>query len=145
MDDLIEFLRARLDEDEAGVRALKVPHGWHTGPGDDPDWSNECMVLMWPPEFHTPYEQDKHWRGETISGPETAAYVARHDPARTLREITAKRAAIEEYEAVVEFLREYDLEEDGSARAMAASLRGILVAMAAVYSDHPDHRSEWTP
>jgi hypothetical protein len=91
MDDLIAFLRAQLDEDERIARAVRVPPYWHQGPGDDPEWTDEELVCMWPPEFHTPYERDKHWRGLTVEGPELAEHIATHDPTRVLREIDAKR------------------------------------------------------
>lgn len=140
MDDLIEFLRARLDEDEADVKALTVPHDWHTGPGDDPQWTDEELVCMWPPEFHTPYEQDKHWRGLTVSGPELAAYIARHDPAHALREIEAKRQQIAHYQRVAAHAEDHP-DYALAAGACAASLRHA----AAVYADHPGYREEWRP
>lgn len=130
MDDLVAFLKARLDEDEAGVRALTVPHDWHTAPGDDPEWTDEELVCMWPPEFHTPYEQDKHWRGVTIPGPDVAAHVARHDPARVLREVAAKRRIVDRYA----WLREHGDTGDAT---------WVLPLIAAVYADHPDYRPEW--
>lgn len=46
MDDLVEFLRERIADDEAGVRSLAEPHDWHTGPGDDPEWTDEELVCM---------------------------------------------------------------------------------------------------
>jgi hypothetical protein len=82
-DDLVAFLRARIDEDEAVARGTTMPLDWYQGPGDDdPEWVGDEMVLMWPPEFHTPYEQDKHWRGLTADPAGLAAHIARHDPAR---------------------------------------------------------------
>ncbi|MFJ8929200.1 DUF6221 family protein [Streptomyces sp. NPDC102364] len=93
-DDLVQWLGAQLDEDERIARAVRVPHDWHQGPGDDPEWTDSEMVCMWPPEFHTPYERDKHWRGLTVEGPELAAHIAEHDPARVLREIDTKRQLI---------------------------------------------------
>lgn len=95
MDDLVQWLRAQLDDDERTARAVRVPPDWHQGPGDDPEWTDEELVCMWPPEFHTPYERDKHWRGLTVEGPELAAHIALHDPARVLREIDAKRQLLD--------------------------------------------------
>jgi hypothetical protein len=92
--DLIAELRAALDAEEAAVRALAEPHDWRAGPGDDPTWEDESTVYMWPPEFHTPYEGDKHWRGLTTSSPELAVHIARHDPKFVLADIAAKRKLI---------------------------------------------------
>lgn len=139
MNDLIEFLRARLDEDAAVVRALTVPHEWHTGPGDDPEWTSEELVCMWPPEFHTPYEQDKHWRGLPVSGPELAAHVARHDPARVLREVEAKRQILEAHGGDLgpQVMFCPHCEHDTPCPTVRL--------LAAVYADHPDYRPEWAP
>jgi hypothetical protein len=136
MDDLVAFLRARLNEDEERVRALAEPHEWHTGPGDDPDWEDESTVHMWPPEFHTPYEQDKHWRGLTASNPALAAHIARYDPARVLADIAAKRATLDACEAA-------QAGDDGYGAAALADT--VICTMAAAYSAHPDYRPEWAP
>lgn len=166
VDDLVAFLRDRLDEDEAGVRALTVPHDWHTGPGDDPDWTDEELVCMWPPEFHTPYEQDKHWRGLTVEGPATAAHIARHDPARVLREVEAKRRILDDLLAAQHFVCDdhwftccaATQEHDGGtcprgdhqhSQACTCGLADRTAqhvrTLAAVYADHPDYRPEWAP
>jgi hypothetical protein len=130
MDDLIAFLRARLMEDEERVRALSEPHDWRTGPGDDPDWEDESTVYMWPPEFHTPYEEDKHWRGLTTYSPALAAFIARHDPARVLRGVEAQRRIVERYA----WLREHGDTGDAA---------WVLPLLAAAYSDHPDYQERW--
>jgi hypothetical protein len=92
--DLVQWLGEQLDKDERITRAVRVPHDWHQGPGDDPEWTDAELVCMWPPEFHTPYERDKHWRGLTVEGVQLAAFIAEHDPARVLREIEAKRQIV---------------------------------------------------
>jgi len=145
MDDLAAFLKARLAEDEAVARAVTVPHEWHTGPGDDPEWTDEELVCMWPPEFHTPYEKDKHWRGLTVPGPALAAHIARHDPARVLREVEAKRRIVDAYAEVVEFYQPDPAEWHEVADGHAAALHDAVRALAAVYADHPDYRPEWAP
>lgn len=141
MDDLVEFLRARVADDEAGVRALTVPHEWHTGPGDDPEWTDEELVCMWPPEFHTPYERDKHWRGLTVPGPALAAHIARHDPARVLREVEAKRRLV----ALHDRPNHQCVTEDGPTQWHAADPCATLRLLALPYATHPDYRPEWAP
>ena len=122
--DLIAFLNARLDEDEAAAKAVRQPRNWHQGDESDPwaSWDRD-MIYMWPPEFHTPIESDKHWRGLQADDDHLAAHIARHDPARVLREVAAKRAILD---AVG-----YDDRED------------VAGHLAAVWSDHPDYRQEW--
>jgi hypothetical protein len=132
MDDLVRWLTTQLDEDERIARAVRVPSDWHQGPGDDPEWTIDEMVCMWPPEFHTPYEQDKHWRGITIEGPELAAHISEHDPARVLREIDAKRQIVDRYA----WLREHG--DTGGAA-------WVLQALALPYADRPGYQESWRP
>lgn len=156
--NLAKFLRARLDEDEQTARAVRVPPDWHQGPGDDPEWTDAEMVCMWPPEFHTPYERDKHWRGLTVEGVELAAYIARHDPARVLREVEAKRALLVVHRPV----RRTDfITPDGSPAGPLTVCHECdanttdadwpdtpcwtLRYLAAPYADHPDYQEEWRP
>jgi hypothetical protein len=166
MDELVRWLGVQLDEDERIARAVRVPHDWHQGPGDDPEWTDAEMVCMWPPEFHTPYERDKHWRGLTVEGPELAAHIAVHDPARVLREIDADRALIDEYSRLLdadaahqrEAARLAEAGDDADVIQLAALRReaDYLPAMlhvlerwakrkAAVYADRPGYREEWRP
>lgn len=104
MDELVAFLRARLDEDEAR------------------SWSvhdvAKCDALL--------YEEDM-------------ADAARRDPdcdcgypARVLREVEAKRAIVDECNA---------MDDEG----LTPGLRSAVVSLAAVYGDHPDYRQEWRP
>jgi hypothetical protein len=85
---------------------------------------------MWPPEFHTPYERDKHWRGLGVEGTELAAHIAAHDPARVLREIEAKRW----------FLEVLTGAESGIPRGVAWSM---LRRMTEPYRDRPGWRAHW--
>lgn len=148
MDELVAFLRARIAEDTAVVRALAEPHDWRTGPGDDPEWADASLVCMWPPEHHTPYEQDKHWRGLSTSNPELAAYIARHDPARALAEVEAKRRLLDLYERIraenPANRRSFDWEHAPWRDRVAVAAHAVRL-IAAVYSDHPNYDEEWRP
>lgn len=172
MDALIAFLNARLDEDEemareaSGGTVIGEPGNWDTAPTGD-EWEAslsdegdlELLValrteLPRPPDVMSgywgaviAYVPDEH---EPDVAPPIAdlRHAARHDPARVLREVAAKRSAVEEYQAVLEDVdsrdgREFD--DAGYGRAMVSSLRGVLKAMADVYSDHPEYQKEWTP
>jgi hypothetical protein len=57
-----------------------------------------------------------------------AAHVARHDPARVLREVAAKRAIL------AECARSVECGDDGCVLAGA-----VIVNMAAIWGDHPDY------
>src|SRR6266851_9644248 len=76
MIDLVVFLNARLRDDEAAARAA-APGPWRGR--DAGSWSEVAPA-----------------KG---TGPEAAdtEHIARHDPARVLREVAAKRAILEFY------------------------------------------------
>lgn len=95
IETLAGVVLAGLDADEAKARAVTLPPEWHQGSDVDDDWADDELLCWWPPEFHTPYEQDKHWRGETISGPENVAHMATWDPKRVLADVASKRAMLD--------------------------------------------------
>lgn len=138
MDDLIAFVAARLDEDEAAARAaVNFSYGV-------PDWCDD--------------------------GDPDGVHIARHDPARVLREVEASRKLLVRYErlleeqernkaALAELSAAIDREErtgvwdshgfpDTRRRAIAREadylnamipvLRELIEAKAAVWRDHPD-------
>lgn len=71
VEDLVQWLRAQLDEDERTARAC---------PGDG-EWEARDIAVY----------------GADLS-PEVRAHMAAHDPARVLREIDAKRQLLDRYE-----------------------------------------------
>jgi hypothetical protein len=137
-DDLVDFLRARLDEDEQAARAAT------SGP-----WR------------HNP---NKHWRKPgtswfeeaVFSGPDGAAatcvagtgetddrqsmadasHIARHDPARVLAEVDAKRDVIRLAERAHDYHATF---LSGFAAVMEDALRKFALA----YAYHPDYKPEW--
>ncbi|SFK92400.1 hypothetical protein SAMN05216275_14152 [Streptosporangium canum] len=138
MSDLVAFLRARLDEDEQTARAA---HG--------PNWNAEKRDVAYGDE----------WVVSAMTRAD-AAHIARHDPARVLREVEAKRQIINEHPALPGFKEghaytvctrcsDYRGDDDRSigdrlirpAEAPCKTLRllGLL------YADHPDYRQEWNP
>ncbi len=98
----VAFLGARLDEDEAIARATMRWSG--------PPWAEVG-------------------REERI--PERA-HIARHDPARVLREVAAKRAI---WAACISADGDRGPSNDLEAQALA----WLILQLAAVYSDHPDY------
>jgi hypothetical protein len=91
MTDLVEFLRAALDEDERVARAAaaKCPAPW-TGRTDI--------------DGEHPFVQDADGdrimhHEDSVPEIETAAHIARHDPARVLAEVAAKRGLLAELAA----------------------------------------------
>lgn len=130
MDDLVAFLRARLAEDEAVARAVED----RSAPWDG-QW-----VADGPDALRTRNGHVLAYGHRTTDGrdlpiplkPKLAAHWARHDPARVLREVEAKRRIVERYA----WLREHG--DTGGAA-------WVLPLLAAAYADHPDYRPEWAP
>jgi len=122
MDDLIAFVKARLDEEEAAAKAAAERTGspdWHlaeTGDGRD-------VVMM------GAHEHGCH----AVLG----AHIALHDPARERGEVAAKRRILAEYKGAVAITGEDD--------QYAAGLAMAILSFAAVWSGHPDYRDEWKP
>jgi Family of unknown function (DUF6221) len=71
-----------------------------------------------------------------------ARHIARHDPARVLREVEAKRKILRRCEARI---NELDVHPNGLVSPRAVLARQIIAELAAVFSDHPDYRQEWAP
>lgn len=70
-----------------------------------------------------------------------APHIARHDPARALREVAAKRRLIGRYRAALA-ARAADDDPPDYDPALGA-LYGQMCDEATVWSDHPDYRAEW--
>jgi hypothetical protein len=150
VSDLEAFLTARLDEDEA---AAKAAPGSRWRAFADEDVAGASVF-------------DEHWRlleptrydNDPFSGKPPAAaaqyiergrdelvtHIARHDPARVLREVEAKRKILGAYVYASRHDRpgtsDYkDGVSDGEVEALAMAAH----ALAAVWSDHPDYDPGW--
>ncbi|MZF56929.1 hypothetical protein GTX53_24375 [Streptomyces sp. SID5594] len=136
MDDLVQFLRNRLAEDAAIAQAAASTEGggtWEAASENGTPWvsgraqSGEYAVpIVIEFEYGNP---DDHQR---------AAHIARHDPARVLREIDAKRSLLELAERAGDY---HETFVNGFAAALESTLRLHAVA----YTDHPDYRGTWRP
>jgi hypothetical protein len=135
MDDLVAFLRARLDEDEATARAAF---------GFDPEWQIEAAKN---PAHRSYRSVVRSAQSEVITddiddGP--AVHIARHDPARALREVEAKRRILEihyDYRGVCPTC--FSLRNPPIQREPYPCDTARMLALP--YADHPDYRAEWRP
>jgi hypothetical protein len=123
VSDLVAFLNARLDEDEM------VAKPFVNGLGDASQW--ECDEVGGVIRKH----------GVPIMHLEThldAEFIARHDPARVLADVEAKRRIVREatYWSV-------------DARPISPNARQFagdtLRLLALPFAGHPDYREEWRP
>lgn len=121
---IVEFLEARIAEDEEAARAagLRSDEWFGTGGG----------VLGGPfPAPRTGTHIIVHDEGDPT--PSESVHIGRHDPARVLRECAAKRKLVEFYGGMAEKWPNNDY----------MMWRLVLGTLAAVYSDHPDFDPEW--
>lgn len=131
MDDLIAFLRDRLSEDEAAATAVFRDHTWSAYlEGGTDGWAIEGAHSGKP---------------SCIVGDEAMAnHIARHDPARVLADLAAKRQIIAEH-----------CDDGGKCDVCAdppvyeATWRPFpcktLRLLALPYADHPDYQESWKP
>lgn len=139
MDDLVQWLRAQLDEDERIARA--GGNRWRfeqlrDGPAGEPggyvlDLGRTSIV-------------DIGFMDDDVLLPDEAAHIAEHDPARVLREVDAKRRIAEHHDR-------YRSESLGNGPACFTCGPGLgfpcptMRALALPYADRPGFHEEWRP
>jgi hypothetical protein len=137
---LTAFLAARLDEDQQAAEqaATQGPASWYAV-RDGASWRVDdptMPVIGWTDGGHPGHLQAEH--------------MARHDPARALAEVDAKRQIIEQHPDV----------NDGDCGTCVRGLWGYptnggstiepwpcptLRLLALPYADHPDYQQDWQP
>lgn len=175
--DLLAWLNAQLDEDERLARQAASAN-----PGSAAEhWSAEKADLRspvdcaWRPTWAI---VPKRVKGITLAvcpadiTPRVVSHIARHDPARVLREVAAKRAIVDRYEQTLLFQKvldadfedwntEYDRRGNNTADldgrlvvmqqeryalyAIRPVLRAVVEALAWIYADRPGFDPQWTP
>lgn len=140
MDDLVQFLRARLDEDEQiATRAVSPVSDCPPSP----KWNAllESVRRGW--EIFT----DQRRLVVASVGESDARHIARHDPARVLAEVDAKRQILDLH-APEDTADPFDGCRTCSWRDYMDVLHvrwpcPTLRLMLIPYADHPDYRAEW--
>lgn len=135
-DDLVAFLKARLDEDEQ-VALAAAAGTWLHGT-ERSHLVDEVVYGQSPWGGHI-----QHVCNVELAGPQglpSAAHIARHDPARVLAEVQAKRRIIGRFEETAPpyaSSRQQEIHE---------TLRDeVLEFLALPYASHPGYRAEWSP
>lgn len=153
--DLAEFIAARLDEDEAAAEAAPGA-AWTAHTEDDIAGASvydEQWVLLYPER----YDHDNALSNRPgATGPqyiqrarnELAAHIARHDPARVLREVAAKRAILARHkplQGVYGSCCAWCSDDVDAPRLNkpwpCEDVRDLVTA----WSDHPDFSGDWKP
>lgn len=128
MDELVTWLRACLDEDERAAKAAT---------GRDWYWSNDApapakyMLAADDGQIVLPIAPSDVWPQKA-----DAEHIVRHDPARVLREVEAKRRILDMDD------RQPVLYPDDEA---AVALQDVLKMLALVYASRDGYREEWRP
>lgn len=132
MDELIAFLRARLDDDERIAKAA-TPGPWSV---NDESFAESIRAAD-----GTEVVAGGRWGGEApvFESTEDALHIAAHDPARVQLEVESGRQAIAHYERVAAH-RWKHLDYELAVGAVEVQLK--LRALA--YAGHPDYREAWT-
>ncbi|MFE0647483.1 DUF6221 family protein [Streptomyces sp. NPDC059534] len=142
MDDLIAFLRARLDEDAAAARVAAEPESWmELNREPRPSW----YVQYWAdPDVAAVIADPESSAYPVVTTPEgmseddadrRVAHIARHDPARVLAEVDAKRRTLIRCEEALL-----------AANPMLAHFaKETLLDLTRPYADHPDYKDTWRP
>jgi hypothetical protein len=130
-DDLLKFLRDRLGEDErvAQAAAAELGSAWY--------YDDEFVLARREDDMVATGSQDFLDR-------EHGEHIARHDPARVLREIDAKRQVLDWYEqrAAVDSRGE---DPDDYENVTGSTLETVVQILALPYADGPGYREEWRP
>ncbi|MFB8035885.1 DUF6221 family protein [Streptomyces sp. NPDC056004] len=130
MDDLVQFLRDRLDEDET----LAQNNG---------QWSTSWQDLTTDGEL-----RDDANAGTVAYIPHVATrtHIARHDPARVLAQVTAVRGVLTEYDESAQAAATGNRAlTRGTANMTLAALKPVLAHLATAYAHHPDYQADWSP
>jgi len=131
--DITEFLRARLDEDEKAARAAGG-HVW--GAMVVNEVHLDADVLRDHPELRS------QQRIASTERPDQQDYIARHDPARALREVETKRRILD-YCEKSRWVRNQTGEGDAYRVGETDAYETVVHQLAAVYADHPDFDPDW--
>ena len=153
---LVEFLTARLRDDEQVARATDGA-SWRTTDDQD-DFSGDSLIgyTTLRDDEGSPISDDRDGR---LSA-DDLMHIARHDPARVLRDVEAKRRIVAEHASedghcrtcTVEDREDAPMGTDWDTEPEAIWVRRpvaypcpTLRLLALPYADHPDYREEWRP
>jgi hypothetical protein len=125
---LTEFLLARLAEDEEVAREASADPWTHVHEG----LQGGEVIRAGAVRVARVYANT--WSNGYVPDCENAAHIARHDPARVLAEVEAKRAVVAERLF-------YDRDPDYELTILGER---ILAALALPYAGHPDYQPEWS-
>jgi hypothetical protein len=134
---IVDFLNARLKDDADTAEAARdlMDEPWKILPEgpEEENYSGEYRIS----------------NGITVAGhveEAKAAFIARHDPARVLREVEAKRTIVDLHGRKHECSTfDHNGDIDSCSYCSSPEDCSTLLALASIYSDHPGYQEEWAP
>ncbi|MFI8531784.1 DUF6221 family protein [Streptomyces aquilus] len=137
MDDLVQWLRAQLDEDERIARAaasVRGPDWWFEGYFEDMDGQVLAGMVL------DRGSSAVRSLAMTTRSDAEGEHAVRHDPARVLRQVDAERRLLD-----VHALNGWvcDTCDNGEVEQTFPCLTLRLLALP--YADRPGYREEWRP
>ncbi|WP_031051159.1 DUF6221 family protein [Streptomyces sp. NRRL F-5650] len=136
-DEFLQWLREQLDDDERTARAAT-----------DGPWTTMGQRVLdpSPPSNRLGIGMAVGHAAASADYNETAEHIARHDPARVLAEVEAKRGVLRQYTDLREQVRNpVSAENRSRARALQGEIGDVLRLLALPYADRPGYRDEWRP
>ncbi|MER5715748.1 DUF6221 family protein [Streptomyces sp. NPDC002132] len=130
MDELVRWLGVQLDEDERIARA--AGGSWRELSGN------------WVAVAAEPSPEPAH-RVALVLVTEERAHIVRHDPARVLREVDAKRRILGEVVPEIDGMESRIDGEWGAGDPTERESSRLLRLLALPYADRPGYREEWRP
>ncbi|MCW2092834.1 UNVERIFIED_ORG: hypothetical protein M2328_006114 [Rhodococcus erythropolis] len=157
---IVKFLEARLAEDEAvALKAGGSEAEWlyrteyDNETGNEVVWANSRSEEWLGPAQKEPYVSYDRYVTMDHEGclpavsEDDGTHIARHDPARVLREVAAKRELVAREESgrcqghPKPWLRHG---EYGAGFCFTPPEGSVLYVLASAYADHPDFNPDWT-
>lgn len=156
-DDIVAFARARLDEDESDAQdASSRSADWERAETPPARWGRDepAPEILSGGRLYMTFEEDK-------GAPLAVDHVLRHDPARVLRGVEAKRRILDDLDAAASELEHAivrarttngrgdelgerdDRERVIRKRVKYATLGRVVEDLIAEWSTHPEYRTEW--
>jgi hypothetical protein len=132
MDNLVQFLRARLKDDEDYARNA---YGDHNDAG--PEWREQ-----WSGALNIGDDEDLVLTNDS----QVSRFMERNDPARILAEVEGKRRILDDVLPTMQADEQRIAGEWGVGSAPVREASDDLLSLLALpYADHPDYRDEWRP
>ncbi|MGW9299610.1 DUF6221 family protein [Streptomyces cyaneofuscatus] len=145
-DALVAFVKARLDDDAQVAR-----EACHDLSGEWTTQDTYPVAVVEDPESGDAFAKAVAF-DEGSPSEQQAAHIARQDPARTLREVEAKRQLVGIFEIAVRNEALPHPEHIQGVYPPAVFISGYRAALeytlrcfAALHADHPDYQADWAP